>query len=256
MKNAKIKVRIVSNQFTAETREEMWTIYSKYYDYSKEAFMKRIYKNDYFSMYTVDDKIVGFTGLRVDRLVVKGRRHLLFFFGQTIIDSAYRGQSLIPTTGAKLCLRFLPEILTSKTYFWAYCLTYKAYLVFAKTLDQYYPSYQAPLATETKEVIDFIGHKHFPETYCQDTGTVTDDPVVVTDPSTLQIPVKYRQDPDIEFYTQANPLYMNSHGLITLGPVNFKNFSLLMKRLFQKVVGIHRKPKTALTARPTVRELS
>lgn len=218
--------------------------------------MKRIYKNDYFSMYTVNGKIVGFTGLRIDRLRVNGRKHLLFFFGQTIIDNAYRGKSLIPTTGAKLCLRYLPEILTSKTYFWAYCLTYKAYLVFAKTLDQYYPSYQEPLPDESKAVIDFIGQKHFPDTYCQKTGTVTNDPVIVTDSTTMQIPVKYQQDPDIQFYTQANPLYMESHGLITLGPVNLKNFSLLMQRLFQKVVGIKRKFHSALPQRPRVRKVS
>ncbi|NRB53245.1 MAG: hypothetical protein HRU41_36655 [Saprospiraceae bacterium] len=256
MKNTKIKVQIVSNDFSTATKEEMWTVYSKFYDYSKEYFMQRIHKNNYFSLYTVDGKIIGFTGLRIDRPRIQGRRHLLIYFGQTIIDHAYRGKSLIPTTGAKLCLRYLPEMLTSKTYFWADCLTYKAYLVFAKTLEQYYPSYKEALPSKTKTVIDFIGQRHYSGTYCSTTGTVRKDTVVVNDASTTRIPMKYRQDQDIQFFTQANPLFMEGHGLLTLGPVNFTNFGILMKRLFQKVVGINRRPKTALPQRPKVRKVS
>ncbi len=218
--------------------------------------MQRIHKNNYFSLYTANGKIIGFTGLRIDRPRIHGRRHLLIYFGQTIIDHAYRGKSLIPTTGAKLCLRYLPEMLTSKTYFWADCLTYKAYLVFAKTLEQYYPSCKEPLPNNAKSVIDFIGQQHYAETYCDATGTVRKEMVVVNDNSTTLIPMKYRQDEDIHFFTQANPLFMEGHGLITLGPVNLKNFSLLMKRLFQKVVGIHRRPKTALPKRTKVRKVS
>jgi len=256
MKKAKIKVQIVTNDFSAATKEEMWTVYSKFYDYTKEYFMQRIEKNNYFSMYTVDGKIVGFTGLRIDRTRINGRKRLLIYFGQTIIDHAYRGKSLIPTTGAKLCLRYLPEILTSKTYFWADCLTYKAYLVFAKTLEQYYPTYKEELSPDAKSVIDFIGQRHYSDTYCPSTGTVKKDTVVVNDSSTTRIPMKYRQDQDIRFFTKANPLFMEGHGLITLGPVNLTNFGILMKRLFQKVIGVHRKPKTALAKRPKVRKLT
>lgn len=255
MKNTKIKVQIVSNAFSTATKEEMWTVYSKYYDYSKDYFMQRINKNNYFSLYTFDSKIVGFTGLRIDRPRIKGKRHLLIYFGQTIIDKAYRGKSLIPTTGAKLCLRYFPEILTTKTYFWADCLTYKAYLVFAKTLEQYYPSYKEPLSSNAKAIIDFIGQKHYVDSYCSKTGTVRKETMVVHD-TTTQIPMKYRQDPDILFYTQANPLFMEGHGVITLGPVNLTNFGILMKRLLQKVFGIRRKPKTALPERPQVRKVS
>lgn len=256
MKNAKIKVQIVSNEFSTSTKEEMWAVYAKYYDYSKEYFMQRLEKNNYFSLYTINGKIVGFTGLRIDRTEIKGKKRLLIYFGQTIIDKAYRGKSLIPTTGAKLCLRYLPEMLTSKTYFWADCLTYKAYLVFAKTLEQYYPSYKEPLSPDAKAVIDFIGQRHYAATYCAETGTVRKDTVVVNDATTTHIPMKYRQDPDIHFYTQANPLFMEGHGMIALGPVNLTNFGILMKRLFQKVVGIQGKPKTALAQRPKVRKVS
>ncbi|MEZ5038793.1 MAG: hypothetical protein R2828_02845 [Saprospiraceae bacterium] len=237
MKKNKIKVSIVSNELSPAVKEEMWDVYSKYYDYSKAYFMERMEKNNFFSLYTVEGKIVGFTGLRINRTTINGKKRLLIYFGQTIIDSNYRGKSLIPTTGAKLCLKYLPEILSAKTYFWADCLTYKAYLVFAKTLENYYPSYKNDQVDDEKAVVDYIGQTHYPDTYCPKTGTVLKDSVVVTDTTTMQLPFKYHQDKDINFYTKANPFFEKGNGLITLGPVNFANFTILLKRMLRKTIG-------------------
>lgn len=253
MKNSKITVSIVSNELSPAVKEEMWNVYQMYYDYSKTYFMQRIEKNNFFSLYKNGDQIVGFTGLRIDRTRINGRKRLLIYFGQTIIDTDYRGRSLIPTTGAKLCLKYLPEILTSKTYFWADCLTYKAYLVFAKTLEVYYPSYKNEKCQDTQDVIDFIGETHYSNSYCRQTGTVEKEAVVVNDPNT-QIPYKYRKDPDINFYAGANPLFMEGHGLITLGPVTWNNFGNLMSRLVNKVLGMSRRKKTAAPIPRRIRE--
>lgn len=244
MKKAKITVSIVSNELSPAVKEEMWNVYHKYYDYSKAYFMQRMEKNNFYSLYKNGEEIVGFTGLRIDRTSVNGRKRLLIYFGQTIIDTEHRGKSLIPTTGAKLCLKYWPEMLTSKTYFWADCLTYKAYLVFAKTLEVYYPSYKNEKCQDVEAVIDFIGETHYRDTYCRATGTVQKESVVVSDPN-IKIPHKYRQDPDINFYVASNPLFMEGHGLITLGPVTWKNFGNLMGRLANKVLGMGRKARTA-----------
>lgn len=243
MKKTKITVSIVSNELSPAVKEEMWKVYHKYYDYSKAYFMQRMEKNNFFSLYKDGEQIVGFTGLRIDRTRINNKKRLLIYFGQTIIDTEYRGKSLIPTTGAKLCLRYLPELLTSKTYFWADCLTYKAYLVFAKTLEVYYPSYNNEKCQDVQAVIDFIGETHYQDSYCRRTGTVEKEAVVVNDPNT-QIPYKYRKDPDINFYAGANPLFMEGHGLITLGPVTWRNFGLLIGRLAKRLLGIRRRSKS------------
>lgn len=255
MKKAKIKVSIVGNELSPAVKEEMWEVYSKYYDYSKAYFMGRMEKNNHFSLYTVENKIIGFTGLRINRTTINGRKRLLFYFGQTIIDANYRGKSLIPTTGAKLCLKYLPEMLSSKTYFWADCLTYKAYLVITKTLENGYPSYKNNQLGDEKDVVDYIGKTHYGNAYCPQTGTVKKDAQVVNDVNT-QIPFKYRQDPDINFYVKANPLYIEGHGLIALGPVTFTNFTILLKRLAQKTFGFSPKRKTAMPILQKVRQYS
>lgn len=232
MKEPKIRVQLVRNDFTEQTREEMWQLYRHYYHYSREAFMQRIHKNNYYSLYTCGGRLVGFTGLRIHRMRSHSGRKLLIYYGQTVIDSAYRGQSLIPRTGAQLCMRFAWDLMTSRVFFWADCLTYKAYLVFAKTVDEYYPSYRQTNPREVQEIIDRIGMMNYHDTYCPETGTVRKDKVLVND-TTLLIPPEDAADPDISFFQQANPKYREGHGLITLTPMNKRNVFKLFNRFIR-----------------------
>lgn len=221
---------------------EMWSLYRKFYDHSHSSFLERLKKNDYYSIYRDGERLIGFTGLRIKRERIQGRRNLLINFGQTIIEPTYRGKSLIPATGFKLCCKFGWEILLSKTYFWADCLTYKAYLVFAKTLAEYYPTYKLDSTRQAQSVIDCIGQTYYADSYCATSGTVCKDSIVVNDVNNY-IPKEYLLDQDISFYAQVNPGFTKGDGLITLGPVNLKNFMLLLKRAGQKWLNLHARPR-------------
>ncbi len=169
------------------------------------------------------------------RVNIEGQNNLLIYFGQTIIEKAFRGKSLIPVTGAKLCFKFLRELLFSKVYFWADALTYKAYLVFAKTLNEYYPSRQAKPPVIVHKLVDFIGEKHYPESYCPKSGTVKKSKRLVADP-TVNIHQSDLKDADVKFYLEANPNCKKGHGLITIAPVNRKNISLLLQRYLKRLL--------------------
>lgn len=234
MKKAKVKVRLVSNDFSETTKEEMWQLYRQYYHYSKEDFMQRIAKNNYYSMYRSEGRLVGFTGLRIHRMKGRTGRKLLIYYGQTVIEKEFRGKSLLPRTAGKLCLRFFWDLITSKVFFWADCLTYKAYLVFAKTVEEYYPSYKKQNPAEIKQILDRIGMMNYRDTYCPETGTVKKDKVLVNDKTSFSIRPEYARDPDVTFFQQANPNYISGHGLITLTPMNWKNISLIFERLIWK----------------------
>ena len=234
--NQHLKVNITSNQLSKATKDQMWGIYKKYYFYTKAEFLKRIEKNNFYSFYTVNQQIVGFTGLRVNRLELNGKKQCLIYFGQTVIDRKYRGQSLIPITGAKLCLKFWKDLLFSDVYFWADTLTYKAYLVFAKTVGEMYPSRKKEMPIKIKTLVDHIGSFYYRTTYCNRTGTIHKSKILVND-NTMCIPQKYIQDKDICFFVKANPLYKQGHGLITITPMNCSNLINLFSRQLRRLLG-------------------
>ena len=214
------------------TREEMWSIYHSFYHYSKEDFMKRIPRNTHYALFRDNGKLVGFTGIKIDNFNYKDKDTLLIYFGQTIITRGARGKSLIPIAATKLIMLFWKKFLFSNVYFWADALTYKPYLVFAKTLDEMYPSYRYPMTNKIKGLIDFIGTKHYGETYDAATGTVRKEIYLVKDPAAI-IRTGDIQDPDVQFFAQANPNHEQGQGLITLGPANRKNIYLIIERFFK-----------------------
>jgi hypothetical protein len=238
MKSPKIQVEITSNDLSEATKEEMWQVYQQYYHYDRDYFMERIDRNNYFSFYLEDGKIVGFTGLRINRTSVGRKECLLIYFGQTIISKAYRGNALIPRTAVQLCLKYWKDILMGRVYVWADALTYKAYLVFAKTLSEYYPSYRSQMPEYIQSLIQFVGQEYYGSSFCSATGTVKKNTVWVNDASTIAPPAN-TTDKDILFYKAANAHNAQGHGLITLAPMHPGNYLMLIlksikKRLFPK----------------------
>ncbi|MCB0633266.1 MAG: hypothetical protein R2824_19305 [Saprospiraceae bacterium] len=230
----KVKVSIAPNHLSTGTKEAMWQVYHKFYHYDQAQFMERIKTNNYYSFYTINERIVGFTGLRINQTELNGKKQLLIYFGQTVIDPAFRGQALIPRTAFKLCLKFWRKLLISDLYFWADALTYKAYLVFAKTVPQMYPTWKRNTPKDIKSIVDHLGQTYYCNNYCVQTGTVSKDKVLVND-TTMKVPAKYREDKDICFYLQANPKYIDGYGLLTITHMDRKNIGSLIQKCLKKM---------------------
>ena len=230
---APIKVTFSTNQLSEATKMAMWEVYQPYYHYSKSDFLERINRNTHYSFYSVDGKIIGFTGLRINKVQVKNRKHLLVYFGQTVISETFRGYSLLPRTALLIVRKYWKAFLCRKVFFWADSLTYKAYLVFAKYLKEYYPSYHGPNSESIKQLVQFIGETYYKDTFNPDLGTIQKDTVWVNDRSCRMIP-SVVSDPDIAFYISANPDNQSGHGLLTLGPMHLSNMLHLVKRTVTK----------------------
>ena len=230
-----LQVVIRDNQLSQELKDKMWEVYQPYYSYTKEYFMDRVAKNNYYSFYMNGDQVVGFTGLRINEFNINGENYFTIYFGQTVIKSEYRGSSLIQKTGIKLSIKFFHKLVSCKSFFWADALTFRSYLVFAKTLEQYYPSFREEMPEEVKQLRDYIGQTHYPETFCAKTGTVIKTENVVTDTS-AKIDEKHLADPDIAFFAQTNKNHAEGHGLITMGPINTTNLIRIAVKIVKRSV--------------------
>ncbi|MEM6763394.1 MAG: hypothetical protein AAF655_00660 [Bacteroidota bacterium] len=236
MKRHTLSVTLQDYLLHESTKKQMWKVYSKYYHYSYEEFMKRIPSNDLYSFYLYKGEVVGFTGLRVDKAYIQGKRQLLIYFGQTVIEERFRGKSLIPVTGFKLCCKYWKAFLRSSVYMYADSLTYKAYLVFAKTVEEMYPSRKRPNTPVVNDIFHLIGNTYYKESYNEASMTIGKDRMLVDDKATCN-PIQYIEDEDIRFYVEKNPLWHAGHGLLTLAPMNLENLKTLLVRMFKMALG-------------------
>jgi len=232
----KTQVVIIGQQcLTLAQKAEMWSVYKCFYHYSEQYFMERIPQNTHFSLYLHNGKIVGFTGLRIDKTKANGRRQWMMYLGQTVVTRQYRGQSLLPTTVLLLAMKYWKELLTSDAWCWYDALSYKAYLACAKCVPDCYPSHRTETPLHVQQVRDFVGKARYGDAYCAQTGTVAKEVNYLNDAS-VNVFDEDLQDPDVAFFAQANPHYAAGHGLLVLAPFNRRNVFNLAVRYFGRLV--------------------
>ncbi len=197
--------------------------------------MARTFQNTHFALYLRNGNIGGFTGLRINKLKLGERQRFLIYYGQTILPWGYKGSTLLPLTAVKLVMTYWKELLFNDAWFWYDSLTYKAYLISAKSLAEYYPNFRATSPQHAQQVVDYLGKHYYGVHYNPQNGTVSKSQNFVKD-KRRTIYERLLQDRDIAFYAQVNPEYQNGHGLLTYAPINFANIYALVKGSLQKKV--------------------
>ena len=235
IKTTKLTTTILTASATMEWRDQMWNLYNRYYNTDQKAFFNRFNSNNFYAIYTYGKELVGFTGFRIN--AKKGqKKYNTIYIGQTVMDATFRGKSLIPRTCCLVFAKMFIKNPFTPIYVWVDALTYKPYLLFANSFECCYPSRKNKTPNDVKTLMDELGTHYYGENYNPDYGTVRKMTNVINDPSTL-ISEKDRQHPDIDFYANANPNYVKGHGLITMAPVNLRNFLYLIKKCIKKSLG-------------------
>jgi hypothetical protein len=214
--------------------QEMWALYQKFYCYSEEYFRERIpTRNTHFAFFYDGDSLVGFTGLRINRIKPNGKRVLLLYFGQAAIEPAYRGKNLLRRMSIKIGMKYILDLIFSNGYCWMDAVSFKSYLFFAKSMAEFYPSRHEPTPPQEREVICQIGNTYYKDAFNPALGTVEKEVNFVTDPSAV-ITERHLSSPDIRFYASVNPGYAQGHGLITVVPMSFKNLFHVVRTVIKR----------------------
>ncbi len=229
----RIKTNILSNQLSTATKKEMWLLYQQCYTATYIDFYQQLALYDYFAFFRKADRIIGFMGIQIQRPILQQRTYLLIRLGSAIILEKYRGKGLLQLAVLKLSRLFWSDVLTGRVLCWGNTFTYKSYLTFAKTAAHFYPNYQQVTPYALKDMIDFIGHHYFSKNYEQHHGIVKNHQHPLQDNSD-QICLKFKEDPNIRFFSEINPQFERRYGLITIAPMNWPNIINLIKKVVQQ----------------------
>ena len=222
-----------TEKINLSTKNKMWNIYEKYYSYNREYFMERIAKNTHFAFFYEGQSLVGFTGLRINKLKINGKKTLLLYFGQAVIENKFRGKNLLRKMSVKIGQKYFWDLLFSDGYCWCDTISFKSYIFFAKSMAEFYPTYKTETPLKEEHVIFSIGETFYPDSFCPMTGTVKKENNYVSDP-TAKITRRHLSSPDIKFYALSNPGHEKGNGLITIVPMSFNNLVHLTKSSLRK----------------------
>lgn len=134
-------------------------------------------------------------------------------------------------------------------WFWFDALSYKAYLIPAKALKNFYPSAHEPMTKEVNKLRKTIGRKYYGESFCPLSGTVKKETNCHKD-ATVKIYEADLADTDIAFFAKANPNHEKGHGLLTFAPINRANIMKLLARAVSRKLLLQKQNKKRHTVQP------
>ena len=221
-------------------KEEMWALFEQYYaDVSRETFEKDLsHKNHVILIQERDtQRVKGFSTLQRLEMEVKGKKALVIFSGDTIVEKEYWGQTVLQKAFLGYVLRQKLSSGWVPTYWFLISKGYKTYLLLSRNFPVYWPRHDRPTPVWENELLSELASHKFGEAWIPELGILHfPDKKGRLKEDVAPIDEKLFQYPDIAFFARKNPGHLQGDELCCLGLVDFwLPFSYGKKLLFRKV---------------------
>ena len=232
-----VEIQLVSPSSARNYVEELWQLYQKYYDCSYNFFKQRIENHDFHVLFLDQNRVIGFTGIKRNEVILNGQKITLVGLSITVIDQEHRSQGLIQKAVARLTKK---EMLTNplqKTYIWSVVASYKPYLVFAKGVKDFFPTRDTEEHSEYKTIQQTICELHFQE-YDLDNHLVYIKGMRITNQSVLSYDENY-MNRDKRYYKNRYDSGRSTNGLevkgiLTIAPASFRNLTFWVAKFTKR----------------------
>ena len=217
---------------------QMYGIYSQYYENTSwDLFLRDLSKKTgvFLLVCPKEQRVVGFSTIVVNEMVVNGENARMIFSGDTIIERAYWGSRALQLAFFRYVLMEKARHPRQAIYWLLISKGFKTYLLLANNFTNYYPNPEnrdAYLA----EVVDAYCQQVFPEYFDADKRILDfghDYQCLKGDVADIT-PELLATNDKIRFFAQRNPEWQRGTELPCVGVLNTENLYKYVLRLLTK----------------------
>lgn len=197
---------IAPAELDAVQKDRMFQLMATHYDGVKpDVFLQDLQEKDAVILLEEEGEVIGFSTQKI--IETHGIRAV--FSGDTIIGRAHWGTQQLSRAFARHFFSHpdgpLYWFLISKGY-----KTYKYLPTFFRT---FYPRYDQETPADMKMLLDALGQRLYPDTYCPKTGVITyGEKKDRLKPELVDLSAR-EGDPHYDFFVQANPNFASGDDL-------------------------------------------
>jgi len=156
-------------------REAMWRLYQAYYDDVERAVFERdlAEKRDVIlARDPADGALRGFSTVTWREHVVDGRRAIVLFSGDTVIDRAYWGDGALASAFGRYFTFLQLRHPFRPVYWFLVSKGYKTYLLLVRNFRERWPRRDAPYEDAASAAIDALARERFGDAWDAERGVV------------------------------------------------------------------------------------
>lgn len=235
-------------------RYAMWRLFRRYYtEVERSTFERDLDDKDVVIVLrdSGDGTIQGFSTLKVYEREILGRRITAIFSGDTVVDTAYWGQSALHWT----FLRFLVQVKLRRpltpVYWFLISKGYKTYLLMSNNFAEHYPRHEQPTPPAEQEVLDAFATALFPADYDPARGLIAfQDSLGHLKGGVAGITTEMLENPRIRYFQQRNPTWRAGTELACIARMTWSMpIYYTLKAVLKRLPGA-RRAQAALAAAP------
>lgn len=226
----------VSDVGEAELRRMYALMEMHYENTSFESFRKDLLeKESTLMLRDSEDVIQGFTTLKTYRMMVDGVPVQLVFSGDTIISKAYWGEAALHKAWICDIYRKLEDGMTN-AYWLLISKGYKTYRFLPVYFNHFYPNARMETPAFEKRIMDsFCKHK-YPGEYSQERGVISFEGTRdYLKQGIADVEERHLKDPDIAFFLEKNPGYLQGDELVCLTRLDMDNIKPRGRRYLKEL---------------------
>lgn len=161
---------------------------------------------------------------------------LIFFSGDTIIDSNYWGSQVLPNTVARLMQQVHSKSPDRKLYWMLISKGFRTYRYLPAFFNSFYPRYDRQTPLREIGLINSLGRRKFADRYNAHKGVVMPLGHSQSLKKEFTIPNKAHQsNPHVQFFLQANPGFRLGEELVCIARFDEQNLKPYMLRRLKPV---------------------
>jgi len=188
------------------------------------------------------DEPRGFSTQQILRIHVDGKPIRALFSGDTIIDPDYWGEQELVRGWCQVVGQLLAEEAEIPLYWLLISKGFRTYLYLPVFYHEFWPRYDRATPPSAQRIMDALANIKWPRYYQASFG-------LLQFPSSLgnlkseiaDIPAGRMEDPNVKFFLERNPTFLQGTELVCLAPISLENTKSIGRRLIQQAVRDYRK---------------
>lgn len=230
-------------------RDAMFELFQRYYDrVTREEFLRDLAgKQDLIRLFDQHGQVSGFTTIQHLHTEHAGRARLVVFSGDTVVDRECWGQKKLQVAFSRYLLGLKLRHPIRRVYWFLISKGFKTYLLMRHNLTSY-PGHQGPTPSDVQALIDHVSRLKYPEHYDPERGVIAVPEGCVVTPEAGTVTDDDRRDPDIRFFLERNPGWVEGEELCCLAELRLPELLWSAVRYTASALGRKRKrPRPAKT---------
>ena len=231
------------DQIDSNMQRSMYALFARYYDaVDFETFAEDLSEKDYVVLLREQDEageIRGFSTVSVLDFSFQQTQGRAIFSGDTIIDRDFWGEQTLPWVWCRLA-GFIKSQAPEVPLYWMLIVkghrTYRLMTLFSK---EHYPTWKASTPDNTQALMNFLGALKFGESYDTRTGLIRfQKSRGQLKPEVGDVREGYREKPDVKFFCEKNPNYLQGDELLCLTELKTENMRATARRGFLEPISL------------------